>query len=272
LEGPTGTSKTRSVQIIYTLLGTEIVRLNLSAETVTEDIMGRLMSDPNTWGGFNPKIGPFIRAFKEGLFLLLDEINLAPQSVLQCMEAAIDSGQITIEIPGQSLQIYHMHPDFRLVAMQNPNEGRFAMKRETLTIKFLLRFPPVEFSEIQADELLKIAQGQAVNLGCWNDQVISDLIGFHHEWSHSEATKNSSHCFTIGDVSAAMRAMKSSNHPFDAAMTFYVMRYPRIIREQITNLLRTKYPSLYSCSSTHFEIPRTFPRCFHNVVVFIIHH
>jgi midasin (ATPase involved in ribosome maturation) len=64
LEGPTGTSKTRSVQMICTLLGSELVRLNLSAETVTEDIiMGRLVSDPNTWGGFTFKLGPFIRAF-----------------------------------------------------------------------------------------------------------------------------------------------------------------------------------------------------------------
>jgi hypothetical protein len=64
------------------------------------------------------------------------------------MEAAIDSRQITIEIPGQSLRIYEMHDNFRLVATQNLNEGRFAMKRETLTIKFFSRFTPVEFPAI----------------------------------------------------------------------------------------------------------------------------
>jgi hypothetical protein len=224
LEGPTGTSKTRSVQIICTLLRTELVRLNLSAETVTEDIMGRLVSDPNTWGGFAFKIGPFIKAFKDGLCLLLDEVNLAPQSVLQCMEAAIDSRQISIEIPGQSLRIYEMHQDFRLIATQNPNEGRFAMKRETLTTKFLSRFTPIEFPEIQADELLKIAEGQARNLGYHNDRVVADLIAFHHEWSHGETTRNSNHCFTIRDVTASIRAIHKLENPFDALMTFYGMR------------------------------------------------
>jgi hypothetical protein len=84
------------------------------------------LSDPNTWGGF---------AFKDGLCLLLDEVNLAPQSVLQCMEAAINSQQISIEISG-------------LIAPQDPDAKRFALKRETLTTKFLSRFTPIAFPEI----------------------------------------------------------------------------------------------------------------------------
>ena len=37
--------------------------------------------------------------------LLLDEINLASQSVLQCIEEALDSEVISIEIPGFTLTI-----------------------------------------------------------------------------------------------------------------------------------------------------------------------
>jgi MoxR-like ATPase len=47
-------------------------------------------------------------------------------------------------------------------------------------------------------------------------------------------------------------------------MTFYGMHYPREVREQMTNLLCDKYSSLYSDTPNDFQIPKTFPHCFHN--------
>lgn len=79
LEGPTGTSKTRSVQILSILMDKPLIRFNLSSETTTEDLLGRLVSDKESWGCFSFQEGPFIDAFAHGKWLLLDEINLAPQ-------------------------------------------------------------------------------------------------------------------------------------------------------------------------------------------------
>lgn len=109
LEGPTGTSKTLSAEEVCSLLGITLVRFNLSSETKTSDLLGRYIGDPDSWAGISMNEGPFIKAFSEGYCLLLDEINLASQSVLQCIEEALDSGVISIEIPGMPLKIGRAH-------------------------------------------------------------------------------------------------------------------------------------------------------------------
>jgi hypothetical protein len=228
-----------------------------------QDIIGRLVSDPHNWGGFQFCSGPFVQAFSEGKCLLFDEINLASRSVLQCIEGAIDSKQISLEIPGISLVKYRMHPNFRLIATQNPNEGRFKMKRENLTLKLLSKFASVEFPEIQTDELLEIAQSQANCINYFNQDVVKDLVLFHHEWSHREEVLQSCHCFTIREITGSILALKDSQNPYDVIMTFYGMRYPDKIRKLLIGLLQEKYPSLYF-QPLAFSIPQKFPRCFQN--------
>lgn len=71
--------------------------------------------------------------------MLLDEINLASKEVLQCIEESLDSKILSIEISGKPLQEIRAHPDFTLIATQNPNKGLFSGKRQDLGIKFLSR-------------------------------------------------------------------------------------------------------------------------------------
>jgi hypothetical protein len=87
-EGPTETSKTESA----------------------EKFMGRLAADSDTRRDLT---------FREGHCLLFDETNLAVQTVLQFMEAAIDSQQISITTPEKWLQRPIMPPNFRLIATRN---------------------------------------------------------------------------------------------------------------------------------------------------------
>jgi hypothetical protein len=42
------------------------------------------VSDLDAWSDFAFKVRPFIKAFKDGLCRLLDEVDLAPQLVSQC--------------------------------------------------------------------------------------------------------------------------------------------------------------------------------------------
>ncbi|KAK8886006.1 hypothetical protein M9Y10_041465 [Tritrichomonas musculus] len=261
LEGPTGTSKTRSVQILSNLMGKPLIRFNLSSETTTEDLLGRLVSDKDSWGCFSFKEGPFIDAFVNGKWLLLDEINLAPQSILQCMEAALDSHEIYLEIPGRDIIRYKEHDEFRIIATQNPNDGRFMMKRENLASKFLSKFTSVEFPEIPSDELYEIAKKQAELYDFKNDDFIKDLIQFHHEWSHRDDVKNSAHCFTIREITATIQAIQYHKNPGDAIMTFYGIRYPMKMREIMFRLINEKYQHLLS-SPIKYSIPESFPKCF----------
>ena len=101
LEGPTGTSKTKTIQVLCDLQNLELIRINLSSETTIEDLMGRLISDKdNSFSGFTYKEGAFAEAYSKGKVLLLDEVNLAPNPVLQCMLTALDSDKITQSVPG----------------------------------------------------------------------------------------------------------------------------------------------------------------------------
>ena len=45
LEGPTGTAKTKSVEILCEEMGLKLKRFNLSSETKTSDLYGRYVGD-----------------------------------------------------------------------------------------------------------------------------------------------------------------------------------------------------------------------------------
>lgn len=111
LEGETGTSKTLSSEIIckyiYEIKNKDnpnrnedkcYIKFNLSAEVKINDLMQKFMGNKNSLYGLEIVDGPFLKAFKKGIPLILDEINLATEEVLQCIEEALDSGEINMEI------------------------------------------------------------------------------------------------------------------------------------------------------------------------------
>jgi len=64
--------------------------------------------------------GILVKAFKEGWWLLLDEINLAPTEVLEKVAGLLDSDQgWTLTERGDNTAIQR-HPDFRIFAAMNP--------------------------------------------------------------------------------------------------------------------------------------------------------
>lgn len=271
LEGPTGTAKTKSVEVICKVLGIEMIKFSLSAETVIEDLMGRLVNDKNTWGGFTFMPGPFVDAFEHGKVLLLDEVNLAPPTVLQAIEAALDSGEFSQEIPGTGWRRYKMHENFRLVATQNPNTDKFAAKREELTEKLLSRFQVIEFPAFQIDELKKIAVGIAnANKFYGTDEqrsIIDSVAKFHDSWCKSDLSSSSPQCFTIRELNITILAIANKRaSPMDAIMTFYGARYNSLVRDKLRHLLRCEFPSLYSDISPPY-LPENFPKCFDNLAI-----
>ena len=157
LEGPTGTSKTFSTEFACLVAKTKrpLIRFNMSSDTSPSDLLGKMVGDKTSLAGISSQEGNFLKAFKYGHPLLLDEINLASPGVLQCIEEAIDSGILSIEIPGFPLTPILKHPDFSLIATQNPNKGLFANKRQNLGKKFMTKFQVITFPEFTEDELKK---------------------------------------------------------------------------------------------------------------------
>ena len=185
LEGPSGTSKTLSVEIACSILKKKLKRFNLSQETRIQDLLGSYVGDQNSFAGIKIVDGGFIEAFRDGYPLLLDEINLAPKDVLQSIEEALDSKILSIEIPGKPLQEIKAHPDFTLIATQNPNKGLFYGKRKDLGLKFLSRFQVIEFPDLY-DELDEIAEGLGIRFG-----YLKEVCESREEKEENEKKKNS---------------------------------------------------------------------------------
>ena len=244
LEGPTGTAKTKSVEILCEEMGLKLKRFNLSSETKTADLFGRYSGDPNSFSGISFQEGVFIEAFRNGYILLLDEINLASNQVLQSIEECLDSHKISCEIPGMPWQEIDMGKGFNIIATQNPNKGLFANKRQDLGKKFLSRFHVINFDSFQKEELYQIAKG----LGDKNnipEKVLKELVDFHDEWSNLEERKNDILCFTIREIEATINAIANKENIRDAILCIYGSRYKSKEYEKLKSIL-DKYPNLDS--------------------------
>jgi len=94
LEGPTGVGKSATVSEAARQLGKRLVRFNMSNNITESDLLARCCMKADAAGGttFEQQLQPFAAAFASGDWLLLDELNLAPDAVLQCIEQALDTG------------------------------------------------------------------------------------------------------------------------------------------------------------------------------------
>ena len=308
LEGPTGTSKTRTTLIAYKYIQhmeklnkskhkkhhnddddeneneekKELIRFNLSAETKVDDLIAKYTGDPQSPAGLKIENGPFFRAFTQGNLLLLDEINLAPSSVLQCIQQALDSKILSLEIPGRPLQQYEMHENFSLIATQNPNTGAFANKRQDLGIEFLSRFQKICFPEFEPEELKDIAIGLAE---CnkyikkidnktkdkekeekSNDEkkkIVNDIVNFHINWKEANSSSDDVQCFTIREIEAAIKAIAEGKSIYNTLLTIYGARYKKEKRKKLIETFND-FETLKDLKPEPLIMPKEFQKCFEN--------
>jgi midasin len=154
LEGSPGVGKTSLVTALARAAGVTLVRINLSEHTDMLDLLGADL--PAAGGGpgqFTWCDGPLLRALKQGHWVLLDELNLAGQSILEGLNALLDHReQVFVPELGQT---FDCHRGFRLFAAQNPlQEGG---GRKGLPKSFLNRFTRVAVELLQPQDLALIA-------------------------------------------------------------------------------------------------------------------
>lgn len=91
LEGSPGVGKTSLVAALAAASGHALVRINLSEQSDMMDLLGADL--PAAGGGaaeFAWADGPLLSALRAGAWVLLDELNLAPQAVLEGLNALLD--------------------------------------------------------------------------------------------------------------------------------------------------------------------------------------
>ncbi|KAK9820719.1 hypothetical protein WJX74_002690 [Apatococcus lobatus] len=164
LEGDTGIGKSATIQAAASEAKANLVRFNMSSHITVDDLFGRVALETKEGGeSFHFVPQPFTFAFESGRWLLLDELNLAPDNVLQSIEAAIDTGQLHLTDSSSSTnhnRIISMHPSFRLFAAQNPAVNEFRGKRETLSSSLLDRFQPLQLLPLPNSECTEIVASQ----------------------------------------------------------------------------------------------------------------
>ena len=291
LEGETGSSKTLSAEIICKYISEKklnekdkeeksYIKYNLSAEVKISDLMQKLIGDKKCISGINIFDGPFFEAFKQGIPLILDEINLASQEVLQCIEDALDSKEINIDISGIGHVTQKMKQGFCLIATQNPNKDNYLNKRQYLSQSFLSHFQIIEFPSFEIEELEEIAKTlfKSFNNNEEGDEkdkdFISDLIAFHKYWTSLDEVKNDICCFTIREIAASVKAYIDENkkNAFKIVKVIYGSRYENKQKSELLKKLG-EYKSFkedyqnYNKNEVSFSIPKELKNIYKNKVL-----
>ncbi|KAJ1401027.1 P-loop containing nucleoside triphosphate hydrolase [Sesbania bispinosa] len=154
LEGSPGVGKTSLITALGKSSGHRVVRINLSEQTDMMDLLGSdLPVESDDGMKFSWSDGILLQALKEGCWVLLDELNLAPQSGLN----AILDHRAEVFIPELG-NTYKCPPSFRVFACQNPSHqggGRKGLPRS-----FLNRFTKVYVDELVEEDYLSICESK----------------------------------------------------------------------------------------------------------------
>ncbi|OHT04520.1 hypothetical protein TRFO_27958 [Tritrichomonas foetus] len=155
IEGPPGVGKTSLVNSLGQALGYNVVRINLSEHTEMLDLVGSELPVENADGGsFAWRDGAFLTALKNGDWVILDELNLASQSVLEGLNSCLDH-RATLFVPELN-QEFKCHPLFRIFGCQNPAGAGHG--RKSLPRSFLNRFTKVYVDELCAEDFKYIVE------------------------------------------------------------------------------------------------------------------
>ena len=148
IEGPTSSGKTSSIEYLAKRTGHRFVRINNHEHTDIQEYIGTYVSDPIT-GKLVFKEGLLVRALRQGDWIVLDELNLAPTDVLEALNRLLDDNRELV-IP-ETQEVVRPHPHFMLFATQNP-PGLYA-GRKVLSRAFRNRFLEVHFEDVPQAEL-----------------------------------------------------------------------------------------------------------------------
>ena len=138
ITGLSGNGKTFSVDQSCAQLKRELIRVNITIETDSDDLLGgfRLVNGETVWHN-----GPVVEAMERGAILLLDEIDLASNKIM-CLQSILEGKGVFLKKIGK-----HVAPKagFNVIATANTkgkgsDDGRF-IGTNVLNEAFLERFP-----------------------------------------------------------------------------------------------------------------------------------
>ncbi|XP_031717306.1 midasin isoform X2 [Anarrhichthys ocellatus] len=174
LEGSPGVGKTSLVTALAKASGNHLVRINLSEQTDVTDLFGTdLPVEGGKGGEFAWRDGPLLAALKAGHWVVLDELNLASQSVLEGLNACFDHrAEIYIPELGMSFQV--QQEKTKIFGCQNPfTQGG---GRKGLPKSFLNRFTQVFVDQLTSKDMEFIGDAIFTSI---DKEIIAKMVEFN---------------------------------------------------------------------------------------------
>jgi len=150
LLGPTSTGKSFLIKWLSQVLGFKHLAYAINPFTSKFELIGGIK--PDSKGRFLWQEGILLKAAKEGLWLVLEEINLASSEVVEILNDFLITGKLSYSENGEQREFYP-HPDFRLFATGNPESYS---QRQKLSEIFLSRFKIFYQKELSEEELSQV--------------------------------------------------------------------------------------------------------------------
>lgn len=186
LQGPTSSGKTSLVWYLAASTGHEFVRINNHEHTDLQEYLGSYITDTSGKLVFNE--GVLVKAVREGQWIVLDELNLAPSDVLEALNRLLDDNR-ELFVP-ELQETIRAHPDFMLFATQNP-PGVYA-GRKMLSRAFRNRFVEIHVDEIPQEELSAILEKRCKVPGSYAKKMVNVMkeLQLHRQSSNIFAGKH----------------------------------------------------------------------------------
>ncbi|PIC35238.1 hypothetical protein B9Z55_014659 [Caenorhabditis nigoni] len=154
LEGETSAGKTSIICHLAKVTGNKIVRINNHEHTDVQEYMGSYVADSG--GRLVFREGALVQAVRDGSWVILDELNLAPTDVIEALNRLLDDNR-ELFVP-EINETIKAHPRFRLFATQNP-AGSYA-GRKRLSRALMSRFIVLRFLHLPIDELSEMVRAR----------------------------------------------------------------------------------------------------------------
>ena len=152
IQGPTSSGKTSMIEYLAKISGNKFVRVNNHEHTDLQEYLGSYVSGAD--GKLRYQEGVLVEALRNGHWIVLDELNLAPTDVLEALNRLLDDNRELL-LP-ETQQVIRPHPNFMLFATQNP-AGLYG-GRKVLSRAFRNRFLELHFDDIPEHELQEILE------------------------------------------------------------------------------------------------------------------
>ena len=176
ITGLSGNGKTQSVEQACAQLGREFIRVNITVEVDTDDLLGgfRLVNGETVWHD-----GPVVEAMNRGAILLLDEVDLASTKIM-CLQSVLEGKGVFLKKINRYVK---PAAGFNIFATANTkgkgsDSGQF-IGTNVLNEAFLDRFPcTMEQDYPTAATEKKILVNYMKSLNCLDEDFANKLVAF----------------------------------------------------------------------------------------------